>query len=304
MNKFMWGLFLTILVASICGCSSDEFVNQRSQVTYAEVHVGFFQKSMTALSKPTTRVDETDQVNLKKAFTRLDVVFIPKDKAFGAVKDTGYSFSQKNTDEDFGKLSIKLPVGSYYMVAIASKAVSSVSVSNSMIVTFPDNKVTDMAYAYQEVVLGKDGASVDGNLKRAAAKFLLKATDEKGANVKTFKISFNGKCNSEFDATKGVAVDDGNFTYAHSYDIEALNPKGLKFAVYVLPVTDTEKFTVDINLLDKNGEELKSLHFEDVSLKQNYVTTYTGKVFSTTVEGTFGISSENYISQGGDISFD
>lgn len=292
MNKLMWGLFLTILVASICGCSSDEFVNQGSQVTYAEVHVDFFQKSMTALSKPATRASETEQANLKKNFKRLDIAFIPKEKVSGLVKDTIYTFSQTVSEENFGKVSVKLPVGKYVMVAIANKADKAVAINDKAIVTFPNNKVTDMAYAYQELELGKDGAKIDGTMKRAVAKFFLKATDVKGANMTSMLISCKGKCNNSFDSQKGFGVDGGEFTYSVKYDISSINPVKPTATFYVLPVESSSNYTINITLYDKDENILKALEFDKVSLAQNYVTTYTGKLFSTEADGIFGISAD------------
>lgn len=299
----MWGLFLTILFASICGCSSDEIVNSGSQVTYAEVKVGFFQKSMTALSKTTTRASETEQANLKKNFKRLDIAFIPKEKVAGLAKDTIYTFAQTvSGDNNFGKLSVKLPVGKYTMVAIASRADKAVTINDKAIVSFPNNKVTDMAYAYQDLELGKDGASIDGTMKRAVAKFFLKATDVKGANMTSMQVSCKGKCNNSFDPQKGVGVDGGDFTYSVNYDISAISPVKPTLTFYVLPVETSSKFTINITLYDKDSNTLKALEFKDVSLAQNYVTTYTGKLFSTEADGTFGMVSADY-EDGGTTEF-
>lgn len=294
MNKLMCGLFLTILVASICGCSSDEFVNQGSQVAYAEVHVDFFQKSMTALSKPTTRAGEAEQANLKKTFKRLDIAFVPKEKVSGLAKDTIYTFAQTGAEESFGKVSVKLPVGKYTMVAIASKADKAVSINADAIVSFPNDKITDMAYAYQDLELGKDGASIDGTLKRAVAKFFLKATDVKGAGMTSMTVTCKGKCNNSFDPKTGFGVDEGDFTYTVKYNISNIEPVKPTLTFYVLPVESSSKYTIGITLYDKEDKILKVLEFNDVNLAQNYVTTYTGKLFSIEADGTFGMVSADY----------
>lgn len=305
MKKMLWGLFWVMVVASICGCSSEEYVNYDSQVTYAEVHVDFFQKTMTAFSKPATRASEDDNAKLKNCFKRLDVAFIPSRKVLSLNQDTIYSFSQISTQDDFGKVSVKLPVGKYVMVAIASNADTAVAIKTDKMVTFPNNKVTDMAYAYQEIELGKDGTTIDGSMTRAVAKFFLKATDFKGATVTTLKITCQGKCNITFDPSSGFAVDAKDYTYARTINIEniRLDVKPT-ITLYVLPVATGEKFTINIFLYDKDGNELKKLQFDKVPLEKNYVTTYTGNLFSTAAGGTFGISVSDFMSMGDDISFD
>lgn len=302
MKKLLLGLLLTMFVASICGCSGEEFVKETSQVTYAEMRVDFFKKSVTAMSG-STRASEQENANLKKSFKRLDIAFFPLQKNSKLTKDTVYTLSQNATAQDFGSVSIKLPIGKYAMVAIASKADKAVIIDNNKLVSFPDDKITDMAYSYEEVDLGKDGATINGKMARAVAKFLLKSTDVKGTEFATFKISFKGKCNTVFDPQLGYAVSNDGFTYSRSYDISQLNSGRIDFGAYVLPVTDNEKFTVNISLSNKDGEELKTFQFNDVPLKPNYVTTYTGKVFSTTAEGTFGLSSGDFESLGSETLF-
>lgn len=121
------------------------------------VTLSFFDVSMEDLTTPGSRADEdegeaaTDEnaSDLKKAgyFTRLSIAIFPLSDYAGEERH----IEQENTQKDFGRLSIELPLGKYKMVAIAYKAEAPVTIESQNLVTFPNEKVSDMVFITQEL---------------------------------------------------------------------------------------------------------------------------------------------------------
>ena len=306
MAKSFIRLFVVFMVASICGCTSDVNVASGSQVEYAEVNLSFFQKTITAMGKPLTRADETKS-SLQKSFTRLDVSFFPVNGKFNDLNSSDKIYSYHQTDPssaDFGKLVVTLPVGKYTLVAVASKASDAMKMTSPELVSFPDEKVTDMAYVCQSFEVTKAGTALDCNLKRTVAKFVLQATDSKNPDITKIKLSFSGKCNHSFNPSTGNAIDDGVKTYERVFDVSKLpNPNTPTVTFYTLLQDESDKLSIGLSIYNSKDTEVKALSFSDVLLKQDCQTTYTGPLFSVNGSVTFSIATADFTESGGDEAF-
>lgn len=107
MNKIFKGLLVAVMFTSMCACSSDE-TSQSSQVETSELSLSFFDASVESFDK--TRADDDAPKTLKDYFDQLDIAIIPQDKT---QNPNEIHVKQSSTDADFGKLSTRLPIGTY-----------------------------------------------------------------------------------------------------------------------------------------------------------------------------------------------
>ena len=293
-------LILAFVLLLLVGCTSNEAMDSPSQVSNQQVTLSFFEASIQPMQTPqkvrSRAGDEGNKALKDCAFTYLHLVLIPTNgegKTFDIVQD-------KSTEgNNFGKVSIKVPVGEYNMIAVASKN-QNVQINSVTEVVFPD-KVTDMAYIYEKIVVKTGNNAFSSLLKRAVAKFTIENTGEKSNDASQLVFHLSGNCSNKFNPTTGLAVDNGQI------DPVVAIPKDIptKYSVYAfLSSADEKNIKVDVDVKDKNGSVLKSLSFNDVNLKVGYVTTYSGNLFEQSNMADFTFSGSDFSDSGAGTTFE
>lgn len=319
MNKIMKMLFMALLFASMCACSSGEATMPPVQVENSLVQFSFFQsklekfdessaKARSVRSRIGTRADDdagSGTVNsLKSSFNRLDITII----SIGQVEDKVYVFHQKKTDSDFGKLNIRLPIGDYRMIAIASNAASEVEISSATLATFPDAIPTDMAYIYKEISVKSGSNAVNCAMKRSVSKFSLVSTDTITKDISKIEITFVGKISKSFNPTTGFCVmgEEETSTITKVWNItDANRPKNaVSLNSYFFLYSEEQAIQADVKVYNTKGNIIKTLHFDDVVLKNNHITTYTGPLFKSGTSLEFVFANTKLTSSGADKNFD
>ena len=109
------------------------------------------------------------------------------------------------------------------------------------------------------------------------------------------KFRISGNCSNKWNPTTGLAADVSVVTPT----IEMSNTYS-RFNAYVfLSSAEEENIKVDVEMLDSEGSLLKSLSFENVHLKTNYVTKYTtGDLFGVTSSADFTFSDAEFMDSG------
>ena len=179
------------------------------------------------------------------------------------------------------------------MVAVASKN-ADVKINSVTEVVFP-NKVTDMAAVCQKIMVKEGNNTFNCNMKRSVAKFTIENTGAKTDVVKNMKFRISGNCSNKWNPTTGLAADVSVVTPT----IEMSNTYS-RFNAYVfLSSAEEENIKVDVEMLDSEGTPLKSLSFENVHLKTNYVTKYTtGNLFGVSSSADFTFSDAEFMDSG------
>lgn len=277
MKTILKGLFLAVLFASMCACSGDDAMSS-TQVETSVVSFSFFDASVEEF---VTRADDADSKSWKTYFKRLDIAIFPVDKS---KNDSVYHIKQLSSDGDYGTLSIRLPIGEYTMVAVASKNDTGVSIESPSLANFLGESVTDMAYVCQAIHVKSGTTSATCLLKRSLTKMVLVSSDTITSNIGKVEMSYKGFLSKSFNPTTGYGIKDGNeMTFTKSFVFTDKNRphSEVHLNFYSFIPEDMEEISVGVKVYDIQGEMLKELMFDNVKLQLNHVTTYKGPLFTS-----------------------
>lgn len=295
------GLLVSILLL-LGSCSKEDVMNESSQVINHEVNISFFEKSIEDLSTVSdyssarlhsTRADKATSLPACHRFSELEVALIPIESE----NDSGYVIRQDSLDENFGKVSFDIPAGSYHMVAIAAKTempfTDRISIKSISEARFANNKVTDMVYAYKDIIVSseKSNQSFDASLTRGVSAFVLSSTINTPVNVASETIELTGGCGVVFNPSTGKCKSEETVVYNVSTNSPKYKFYKLFFTVYTLLTDDdVENIHAKSQAKDKNGKVIKECNFTDVHLVKGKQTCYEGNFFDNTSSSSFTVS--------------
>ena len=295
------GLLVSILLL-LGSCSKEDVMNESSQVINHEVNISFFEKSIEDLSTVSdyssarlhsTRADKATSLPACHRFSELEVALIPIESE----NDSGYVIRQDSLDENFGKVSFDIPAGSYHMVAIAAKTempfTDRISIKSISEARFANNKVTDMVYAYKDIVVSSEQSnqSFDASLTRGVSAFVLSSTINTPVNVASETIELTGGCGVVFNPSTGKCKSEETVVYNVSTNSPKYKFYRLFFTVYTLLTDDdVENIHAKSQAKDKNGKVIKECNFTDVHLVKGKQTCYEGNFFDNTSSSSFTVS--------------
>lgn len=296
------GLLVSILLL-LGSCSKEDVMNESSQVINHEVNISFFEKSIEDLSTVSdyssarlhsTRADKATSLPACHRFSELEVALIPIESE----NDSGYVIRQDSLDENFGKVSFDIPAGSYHMVAIAAKTempfTDRISIKSISEARFANNKVTDMVYAYKDIVVSSEQSnqSFDASLTRGVSAFVLSSTINTPVNVASETIELTGGCGVVFNPSTGKCKSEETVVYNVSTNSPKYKFYRLFFTVYTLLTDDNvENIHAKSQAKDKNGKVIKECNFTDVHLVKGKQTCYEGNFFDNTSSSSFTVSN-------------
>lgn len=295
------GLLVSILLL-LGSCSKEDVMNESSQVINHEVNISFFEKSIEDFSTVSdyssarlhsTRADKATSLPACHRFSELEVALIPIESE----NDSGYVIRQDSLDENFGKVSFDIPAGSYHMVAIAAKTempfTDRISIKSISEARFANNKVTDMVYAYKDIIVSseKSNQSFDASLTRGVSAFVLSSTINTPVNIASETIELTGGCGVVFNPSTGKCKSEETVVYNVSTNSPKYKFYRLFFTVYTLLTDDdVENIHAKSQAKDKNGKVIKECNFTDVHLVKGKQTCYEGNFFDNTSSSSFTVS--------------
>ena len=296
------GLLVSILLL-LGSCSKEDVMNESSQVINHEVNISFFEKSIEDLSTVSdyssarlhsTRADKATSLPACHRFSELEVALIPIESE----NDSGYVIRQDSLDENFGKVSFDIPAGSYHMVAIAAKTempfTDRISIKSISEARFANNKVTDMVYAYKDIVVSSEQSnqSFDASLTRGVSAFVLASTINTPVNVASETIELTGGCGVVFNPSTGKGKSEETVVYNVSTNSPKYKFYRLFFTVYTLLTDDNvENIHAKSQAKDKNGKVIKECNFTDVHLVKGKQTCYEGNFCDNASSSSFTVSN-------------
>lgn len=274
-----------------------------------EVSFNFFEKSISeiesragtagvaqAASPWITRAETDVKKNLSecKQITELEVALFPEDK------DAMYLVTQFSTDKNFGKVKLYVPRGNYKMVAIAAATDkpsedNKVSIKSKTEVVFPNNKVTDMFYTYQDIAVkdGEERQNYDCILKRGVTVLQLNCREEPCPDyMKSFKYTITGNCGNVFNPSTGHSLKQATLTKTYDISDDRFTAKRFSFSIYFfLGADDVSDITLTTQSIDTKDKVVKNLSFENVHMVKGKMTIYKGPFLSTHSAASFIIDS-------------
>ena len=197
------------------------------------------------------------------------------------------SVNKTNTDTGFGKFAVKLNEGTYHIVIIAHNGEGNATITSPSKITFKENKVTDTFYAYKTITVDKT-ESHDITLKRAVAKFKLVVNDKTPENIHFLKFYYTGG-SSTFDATSGYGCVNSKQTEWRAI-VESAHSGESYYEIYTFPHQNDGNLKIDVSAHEsKELQSLYSMTFEDVNIKRNVVTQYSGIFYKEDPSGGRGV---------------
>ena len=298
-------LFAAVAFTGMCACSGEDALQQSSQVETSSVSFSFFDSTVEKFGEANlsngameangesitragdslltgdvqTRADDNTATTWKKRFTRLDIAIIPANSS----QNIQYVHQSDATQSDFGSATLRLPIGKYKMVAIASKVKGEVNIVSAEKVTFPeDEKLDDMAYVCKDIEVKSGSNTFNCKLERAISLLKFKSTDNLPVGFSKIEASLVGNVSRVFNPTTGYGVvDAGGNTHNRSWSLADAKSGTVGLYIYVFLASEKETIQADLKIYNTDNEVAKALHFDQVTLQQNHVTTYTGPLFTS-----------------------
>lgn len=275
---------LAIVSVMLCSCNSEEADNkvQKEELNYVTLDFGMSQ-DYAPITRGTTPT-------LAEMFSCLKICLI------STTNDADRIYvSQSNTDAHFGSVTVGVPNKSYFVWACGCAAEP--TIADNHLLSYPNNKVADTFVKYIGLNPTQT-SSLTIDLSRAVGKFVLTLTDTSIPSAVTkIRLKHSGG-SARYELKNGCHnYDDITTVYTEDYtDFSTMSFEFLTFADMDnshINETKTEKLTVVVEALDANDAVLETRTFENVPMHANYVTTYTGKLFSDYyVPFTINVSSE------------
>lgn len=186
------------------------------------------------------------------------------------------SVSQSADDKGFGSITVSIPKGTYRIVALAHNGLGSATISSPSEIKFKDNKVTDTFYYCDDVTIAGD-ESYALQLQRAVAMFRLVVDDTTPPEVKQLKFFYTGG-SSTFDAETGFGSVNSRQTELRQVEASAYEGSS-QYEVFTFPHSDGKNLKITVTGLDSQGGELFERVFDEVPVRINQVTQYSGSLF-------------------------
>ena len=328
MNKMMKWLFVAVAFTGMCACSGEDALQQSSQVETSSVSFSFFDSTVEKFGEANlsngameanggsitragdsfltgdvqTRADDNTTTTWKKRFTRLDIAIIP----VNSIQNTQYIHQADATQDGFGSATLRLPIGKYKMVAIASKVKGEVNIVSAEKVTFPeDEKLDDMAYVCKDIEVKSGSNTFNCQLERAISLLKFQSSDNLPVGFSRIEASLVGNVSRVFNPTTGYGVvDAGGNTHNRSWSLENAKPGKVGLSIYVFIASEKETIQADLKIYNTDDKVAKALHFDQVTLLQNHITTYTGPLFTSGSAFEFTFENTDLLESGYDQTFD
>ena len=308
-------LFVAVAFTGMCACSGEDALQQSSQVETSSVSFSFFDSTvekfgeanlssgaMEANGESITRADDNTATTWKKRFTRLDIAIIPANSS----QNIQYVHQSDATQSDFGSATLRLPIGKYKMVAIASAMKGEVNIVSAEKVTFPENEVLDdMAYVCKDIEVKSGSNTFNCQLERAISLLKFQSSDNLPVGFSKIEASLVGNVSRVFNPTTGYGVvDAGGNTHNRSWSLANAKSGKVGLSIYVFLASEKETIQADLKIYNTDNKVAKALHFDQVILQQNHVTTYTGPLFTSGSAFEFTFENTDLLKSGYDKTFD
>ena len=320
-------LFVAVAFTGMCACSGEDALQQSSQVETSSVSFSFFDSTVEKFGEANlsngameanggsitragdslltgdvqTRADDNTTTTWKKRFTRLDIAIIPVNSS----QDIQYIHQADATQDGFGSATLRLPIGKYKMVAIASKVKGEVNIVSAEKVTFPeDKKLDDMAYVCKDIEVKSGSNTFNCKLERAISLLKFQSSDNLPVGFSRIEASLVGNVSRVFNPTTGYGVvDAGGNTHNRIWSLADAKSGTVGLYIYVFLASEKETIQADLKIYNTDNKVAKALHFDQVILQQNHVTTYTGPLFTSGSAFEFTFENTNLLPSDYDQTF-
>lgn len=209
--------------------------------------------------------------------------------------------SQKQGDKDFGTVAFALPTGKYTFAIIGYNSDGACTVSSLDKISFKDNRATDTFLYCEELEVTDQKTTHDVKLNRVVAKIRFTLTDEAfPTEVTQMKFYYTGG-----SSTLSALSSYGSVNSKQTVKLDITSGQR-EFEVYTIPHAETGTLKMTVTALDASGNTVKERVFEDVPVRRNAITAYTGNFFEGAAESSelsFGMSANGEWEDGDEVAF-
>ena len=279
MKKFQMGLAAALMLTAIA-CTSDEPQNEKP--------TGWEQKTITFTFGDTFQT---------KAMTRAAITSLSLTDLwmFDYVGDElQQTIHQSSTDEGFGSISAAMNYGAHTLYFVASRGATPTTDTDAKSITWA--KPSDTYWATASITVApSSSASQAVTLGRVATRLQITVTDEVPANAATFTVT-PSQWYYGINYTNGAGVGlQANYPRPVNIPANYIGTSG-ELMVSFFGFVPSADWQTDITATLTASDEsvLGQVSLEDVPLKRNITTSYSGgilgtaKAFTLTADDTWG----------------
>lgn len=198
------------------------------------------------------------------------------------------SIAQTSADEDFGTITDRMDYGTHELCFIGHKG-ASVTLADG-VATF--DKVSDTFSYYASVVVDEtSSASMAISMPRRVAKFELVAADALPTTLSTVVVTIAGAATT-LDVKNGVGGAVATQTKTITVPAANIGKTDCSFGSYVFLPDGVKEVNISFVFKDDNGASIAEHDFLYVSMETNYITRYTGNVFSGDLSSRVTVQNE------------
>lgn len=287
--------FLCGVGGSLVSCSSltiEESVPEELQSNLCEVTIN--------LSGLDFIIDNSETPATRATAAEAKVASITL-TAYDSEGGVAFAITQSATDEGFGTITTKIPVGTYTFVAIAHDATDATSsIASATEAAFSGAIGLGLYSASQQVVIsGNASQSVLMDMgKRITSTFGVKITDPTPPEAESVQIIVSPSAVKPtaytFNPATGFAAE--NWRYERTVSKTAYNLStftNLVLQDHILLASAEQQLDVQIDVLDVDNQVIYTRSKEGVTFRQGTRTVATGTFFSASSTGSFIFDTED-----------
>lgn len=288
--------FIVILIALISSCQTmtfeepnngDENTSSKGEKTMYFKLTGF---NVTNLDKlPTENGEETKATTQSNATDHLLLGIYDME---GELVDSIIYQNKTDSNISYGTFSHTLKYGKYTILALGWNGSQQCHVQSLDSIYFSEDWVPNTFICRQNVIVNESYSETRTlSLKRCIARFVLTFKDNIiPENLSKFVVSFSGAGNTLSSETKHCTqIQD----FSREIPVTIDPSKITSLTSYCFLPNDSAGISIDITAHDINGDTISQRIFNEVPMKINYSTQYTGNFFDyTTATGSVIFETE------------
>ena len=290
MQKFFF-LLLPLFVANLFSCSSeDSNIEQTEPVSVKVSFSGFDFSVVPDQNVATSRASAAEAQVTCIAFK----VFDENNKELYAENKT------KGENENFDQINCELPAGKYTFVAVAHKAKTPSNGAADII--SPDKAVINDIMLYKSTyattlsvdITAGEPKDVTMNFgKRITASFWLRISDSYPEEVDEVEIIIDPDQNVgtpeqyAFNPSTGFSNTKQTYTTNFYKNNSPTNSFSSGPMISCLLTAEEQVVDIKVNMKDSSGKLIRTRTFNNVTLKQNCITTAKGYFFTNKVSNGY-----------------
>lgn len=260
-KKLLLGAFALLFAA----CSNENVVdNQQLQTVNFVVNT----YEMERMNMPTRAVSATNLAHLAMGVYNVDTNEL-----------VGDAVLQDKSTENYGQFSTNLPKGNYRFVFLGYDATRAVQMQHAQRITWDSQVVTNTFSKSIVLNVGNEPISQEIAMERSVGMFSLVINGDIPDDVAQFRFDMRGG-SYILDATTGFGSQEATRTYTFTGFETKDKSQGLTINFYAFLPSNESSATITVDAMDVVGKVIRQRTFENVPMKRNTKTRYTGKFFA------------------------